>query len=181
MWRDVFKQTLCAVTALLLLAPAALAQRIEPPPLPASGDPTQRPSPLGSPEQEIIKRAEIRREEEDHTEMVERADETERLGLDLRAAFDKQQTLGREDLKRLEKIEKLARKIRGRAGGSDDDEQLENPPSKLDEAVTRLAEVTVQLNQSVRKTTRLVVSGTVIKRSNELIELVRHVRSFFKP
>lgn len=181
MWKFVFRKTLFAVTALVLLAPAALAQRVLPPADASARDPNQRARPLGSMEAEVIKRAEIKREEENHSEMVERADETERLGLDLRAAFDRQKTFGREDLKRLEKIEKLARKIRGNAGGSDDEEQLQDPPAKLEEAVARLAEVSVKLNESVRKTTRHVVSGTVIKRSNELIEVVRHVRSFFKP
>jgi hypothetical protein len=177
----VSKRLLLVIT-LFLLAPAAPAQqRAQPPPLPAIGDPDQRPRPLGPLEKEVIKRAEIKRDEQNHSEMVERADETARLGLDLRAAFEKQQTLGREDLKRLEKIEKLARKIRGSAGGSDDEQQIEDPPTKLEEAVARLAEVTVKLNESVRKTTRHVVSGTVIQRSNEIIGLVRHVRSLLKP
>jgi hypothetical protein len=182
MSRPVFKKVLFTSAALFLLASAAPAQRVEP--LPSMPDasvrgPGQRPRPMGSPEEEIIKRAEIKRDEENHEEMVERADEAARLGADLRAAFDRQKTFSREDLKRLEKMEKLARKIRGNAGGSDDEEQLKDPPSKLDEAVTRLAAVSIKLNESVRKTTRHVVSGTVIERSNELIELVRHVRSFF--
>jgi hypothetical protein len=181
MRRHVFKKTLCTVTALVLLAPAAAAQRVSLPPHTNVADPEQRPRPLGSPEEEIIKRAEIKREEESHSEMVERADEAERLGLDLRSAFDRQKGFGREDLKRLERMEKLARKIRGNAGGSDDEQQLKDPPARLEEAVARLADVSVKLNESVRKTTRLVVSGTVIERSNELIELVRQVRAFIKP
>jgi hypothetical protein len=181
MWSLVSKLTLCVVALLCLLASAAFAQRTNPLPIPPVNEPAgQRPSPVSSPEAEIIKRAEIKREEENHSKMVERADEAARLGTNLRAAFDKQKTLGPEDLKRLEKMEKLARNIRGNAGGSDDEEPLNDPPAKLDDAVVRLAEVSLKLNESVRKTTRLVVSGTVIRRSNELIELVRHVRSFFK-
>ena len=174
------KQLLCTVALLFLFAPAVLAQRAEPQPIPTTGDMDQRPRPLGSMEEEVLKRAAIKRDEEIHSEMVERAEETARLGLDLRTTFDKRQALGRDDLKQLERIEKLARKIRGSAGGSDDDQQLEDPPSKLDEAVSRLAEVTVKLSESVRKTSRHVVSGTVIQRSNELIVLVRHVRSLLK-
>lgn len=180
--RTVLQKILCGLAVLLLLAPPAAAQRPAPPPptLPM-GDEDQRGRPFGTPEEEIIKRAEIKRMEQGHSDMVERADEAARLGVDLRAAFDKQKSLGREDLKRLEKLEKLARKIRGNAGGSDDEAQLENPPAALGEAVARLAEVTVKLNESARKTTRLVVSGTVIRHSNELIELVRHIRAFVKP
>jgi hypothetical protein len=183
----VLKPTLCATALFLLLAPAAQAQsrrRIIPmPPPPIGSGPAQgsRPSPLGSPEAEILKRAEIRNEEENHKEMVERADETVQLGQELRSAFGKYKSLNREDLKRLERMEKLARKIRGGAGGDDDKEALKDPPSQLEQAVARIAEVSEKLGESVRKSSRLVVSGAVIERSNELIELVRHVRSFVKP
>jgi hypothetical protein len=141
----------------------------------------QRPGAIGSPEAELLKRAEIRHEEENHREMVERADETVRLGVGLRDNFAKTRGLGRDDLKLLERMEKLARKIRGGAGGSDDDERLEDPPAQIEQAVARIAEVSEKLGESVRKSSRLVVSGAVIKGSNELIELIRHTRAFVKP
>lgn len=183
MLRFVSSKTLLALAALLLLAPAVSAQQrpVQPPTFPEDRMGRRPRGPLGSPEDEIIKRAEIKRSEQTHAEMVERADEAARLGLDLRAAFDKQKSLGREDLKRLEKLEKLARKIRSNAGGEDDDEPLKDPPAALQAAMARLAEVSVKLNEGARKTTRLVVSGTVIEYSNELIELVRHIRTFVKP
>lgn len=178
-------RTILFTAAFLLLhtVAAAFQQRPLPPPprFPDERMGQRRRNPLGSPEEEIIKRAEIKRSEQSHSEMVERTEEAARIGLDLRAAFDKQKAFGREDLKQLEKLEKLARKIRGNAGGSDDAAPLEEPPSGLAEAVKRLAEVSVRLNEGARKTTRLVVSGTVIQSSNELIELVRHVRAFIKP
>lgn len=182
-----FKKLLCVTALFLMLVPHARAQsrrRIVPPPPPVTTDGSvrgSRPSPLGSPEEEILKRAEIRNEEESHREMVERAEETAQLGQDLRSTFEKYRTLNREDLKRLEKLEKLARKIRSGAGGSDDDEQLKDPPAQLDQAVARLAEVSGKLGENVRKTSRLVVSAAVIEGSNELIELIRHIRTFVKP
>lgn len=183
MTTHVFNKTFYALALLSLLGASARAQSQRPVialPDPAAGQ-DSRPGPIGSPEAELLKRAEIMHEEESHKEMVERADETARLGLDLRAAFDKARGLGREDLKRLERMEKLARKIRGNAGGSDDDEQLKDPPARLDQAVARLAEVSDKLGESVRKSSRFVVSGAVIERSNELIELIRHIRTFVKP
>lgn len=185
MGTPVLKKTFCAVTLLVLLVSAAQAQprRSEPVYPRARPRPIQSPrsGTMGAPEAEIIKRAEIRHEEESHRELIERADETERIGIDLRAAFDKYQSLSRDDLKRLERMEKLARKIRSSAGGSDDDEQLKDPPAQLDKAVERLAETSGKLGESVRKTSRLVVSGAVIKHSNELIELIRLIRTFAKP
>jgi hypothetical protein len=190
----VLKKTLCATALFLLLAPAAQAQlrgrtpRTVPPPPPPLATrpgriqgPSSRPGPIGSPEAEILKRAEIRSEEENYKEMVERAGETAQIGRELRSTFDKYKALSREDLKRLERMEKLARKIRGGAGGDDDDEELKDPPAQLDQTVARLAEVSEKLDESVRKGSRLVISGAVIERSNELIELVRHIKTFVKP
>jgi hypothetical protein len=136
---------------------------------------------LGSPEAEILRRAEIRHSEDIHKEMVERADETSQIGDELLASYRKSQALGKDDLKKLERMEKLARKIRGGAGGSDDEAPLDNPPSHLEAAITRLAELSETLKKSVKKTSRLVISASVINNSNELIELIRLIRSFQKP
>ena len=144
-------------------------------------EPQRRPRPLGSPEEEMLRAAEIRHEEESHKEMVERADEAAQLGDDILTSFKRNNSLTREDLKKLERLEKLARKIRGGAGGSDDDKQLRDPPGKIEGAVSRLAELTCDLKKSVLKTSRLVISAGVIERSNEMIELIRHIRSIKQP
>lgn len=154
----------------------ANAQNVE------AGSSTQKPAPnVGSPEEEILKRAEIRHSEDLHKEMVERAQETAHIGGDVLASYKKRQTLGTDDLKKLERMEKLARKIRGGAGGSDDDAPLDNPPAELDAAITRLAELSESLKKNVQKTSRLVISASIINNSNEMIELIRHIRSFQKP
>ena len=58
---------------------------------------------------------------------------------------------------------------------------LENPPDRLADAVARLAEISDTLNKSVQKTSRLVISAAVIKHSNELIELIKRIRSIQQP
>ena len=136
---------------------------------------------FGSPEAEMLRRAEIRREEETHKEMVERADEVVQIGDALLSSYKKNNSLTRDDLKRLERLEKLARKIRGGAGGSDDDDELSDPPNQVEGAVTRLSKLACSLKESVSKSSRLVVSGTIIERSNEMIELIRHIRTFKLP
>lgn len=136
---------------------------------------------FGSPEAEMLRRAEIRREEETHKEMVERADEVVQIGDALLASFKKNNSITRDDVKRLERLEKLARKIRGGAGGSDDENELSDPPNQVEGAVTRLSKLACSLKESVSKSSRLVVSGNVIERSNEIIELIRHIRTFKLP
>lgn len=160
----------------LMCAATVAAQR--------SGDlqplPGTRPrerSPLGSPEEEMRSRALIRHEENSYREMLERARECAQIGAELQTLFERSKSLSREDLKRLERMEKLARKIRGGAGGSDDDEALQDPPARLESAFSRLAELSEQIRKSVEKTSRLVVSASVIERSNELIELITLIRT----
>ena len=116
-----------------------------------------------------------------HREMVERAEEAVELGDQLLASYKKNNSLTRDDQKRLERLEKLARRIRGGAGGSDDDEELSDPPGQVEGAVSRLAKLAGDLKESVSKTSRLVISANVIERSNEMIELIRHIRSFKQP
>jgi GTP cyclohydrolase I len=122
-------------------------------------------------------RAAIKRDEESYQANLERAKEGAALGAELRAAYARNKSLSREDVKKLERMEKLARKIRSGAGGSDDDEQLKDPPQRLEEALVRLAEISDALRKNVEKTSRLVVSASVIERSNELIELIRLIRT----
>jgi hypothetical protein len=136
---------------------------------------------FGSPEAEMLRRAEIRREEETHREMVERAEEAAQLGDQLLASYRKHNSLTRDDVKRLERLEKLARKIRGGAGGSDGEEKLDDPPGKVEGAVTRLVKLAGDLKQSVSKTSRMVISANVIRGSNEMIELIRHIRTIKQP
>lgn len=147
-----------------------------------AGEPSQRPgSDLGTPEEEILLRAQIKHEEDSHKEVVERAGEMAQIGGEILDSFNKTQALSREDLKKLDRMEKLARKIRSNAGASDDVVESEDSPDQLAAAVKRLAEVSDTLNKNVQKTSRLVISAAVIKNSNELIGLIRRIKNLPRP
>ncbi len=162
------------IVALLALSLSVASAQIAGADRPSPG--SQRPNDFGRPEEEMLRRAEIRREEETHKEMVERAEEAAALGDQIRASYEKLNSLSRDDLKKLERLEKLARKIRGAVGGSDDKEPPKETPSKLGSAVSRVAEVAGLLKKSVQKTSRLVISAAIIEQTNELIDLVQHLR-----
>ena len=119
--------------------------------------------------------------EKQYQENLERARDLSSLGLAVVDSYKQRQALNPDDLKKLEKVEKLARGIRNAAGGSDDDEPLDNPPQQLDKALSRLADLSEQLHKSVQKTSRLVISAAVINHSNELIELIKQVRNIKRP
>lgn len=130
------------------------------------------------PFEEMIARREIKSLEEAHKENLERAKETAQLSAQLRDAFVNNKTLGRDEVKKLERMEKLARRIRKEAGGSDDnDVNPENIPKSLDTAISRLADASEDLRKSVENTPRQVVSTTVIERANEMLDIIRYLRT----
>lgn len=172
------KAALLILVSLAAVSGAAAQTR----PSPTEEADKDRRSPIiGSPEQEMLRRAEIKAAEESHKEMVQRAEEAAQLGDQIRASYEKLNSLSRDDLKKLERLEKLARKIRGAVGGSDDKEPPKERPSKLGSAVSRVAEVAGLLKKSVQKTSRLVISAAIIEQTNELIDLVQHLRQKTTP
>jgi hypothetical protein len=132
---------------------------------------------LGSPEDEMRARNEIKIAEKERQENLDRAKEAAQLGGEIRQAFSKNGTLGSIEVKKLDRLEKLARRIRSRAGGSDDNEPLEKVPTALEQAVTRLADTSEALSKGVEKTPRMVISANVIDTANELIEIIHFIRS----
>src|SRR5918992_398264 len=90
--------------------------------LDASNTPRNAPPQHNNPAEEMRYRAAVRHEEETHREVIERAEEIDEISSQILKRYDSQKNLGRDDLKSLERIEKLARKIRGNAGGSDSEE-----------------------------------------------------------
>ena len=84
--------------------------------------------------------------------------------------------LDRDDSKKIDRLEKLAKKIRGEAGGEDDDVQISNAPADIPSAVTQIADNAEQLSKDVQKTPRQVVSAAVIDRANVLLQLVKILR-----
>ena len=133
---------------------------------------------MGSPEQEMLARQDLKAAEKDHEENLERAREATQLSTEIRDAYLHNKSLGRIEVKKLERLEKITRKIRSEAGGSDGDEVLENPPAQIEPALERLAEISDKMRNGVEKTPRQVISASVIERANELLEIIRYIRTF---
>ncbi|HUQ32829.1 MAG TPA: hypothetical protein VM095_11990, partial [Pyrinomonadaceae bacterium] len=131
---------------------------------------------VGSPEEEMMARRDVRAAEKDHEENVERAREAAQLSTEIRDSFLHNKSFSRTEEKKLERLEKITRKIRSEAGGSDGDEALENPPAQIEPALARLAEISDKMRNGVEKTPRQVISTSVIRQANELLELIRYIR-----
>ena len=127
--------------------------------------------------QDMLHELEIKRDESSHKQTIERAKESAQLGAELRDTYAQQKLLGQDALKKLGRLEKLARQIRSAAGGTDDAEELKNPPKDLTATLVRMADLTQELSKCVEKTPRQVVSAGVITQTNELLELIKLTRN----
>ena len=132
--------------------------------------------PTNESQQEMAARAAIKREENSYRENLDRAKENARLAVELRDTFAHNKSLTLADLKKLGRMEKLARHIRSDAGGSADDDPIDDPPRELEAALTSLASLSENLRKEVEKTPRHVISAAVIERANSLLQLIHYIR-----
>jgi hypothetical protein len=162
----------------LLLFPALARAQTSRPPAPSQMDPTAtREPPLSEMEEEMKAKQAIKYAEKGHQENLDRAKEIADIGKELKAAAKDPALLSRESQKRIERLEKLTRKVRGEAGGEDQEVEIPNRPSDLPTAMSRIAEAAEMLSKDVRNTPRQVVSASVIEKSNVLLELIKVMRT----
>lgn len=134
----------------------------------------------GSIEEEMRAKRAIRYAEDAHKENLERAREVCELASALKDSFRTRNKIDRDDNKRLDRLEKLAKQLRSKAGGSESDDPLEKPPPDLKTAIARVADTAESLGKLVEKTPRQVVSAAVIDEANVLLQLIDLVRQFSK-
>lgn len=172
------------LVAACFTAAAAQSSNLNQPPKPVvpadASDSDDKSSYLfGNMEDEMKAKRRIKLEQKQYQENLERAREAGKLSVELKNTYDDKKALTREDTKKLERLEKLTKRIRSEAGGSDEDLSLDNPPSELQLALSRLAQVTESLRKIVEKTPRQVISATVIEQANVVLQLVRITRNLF--
>lgn len=161
-------------------APAAAQQNTQNQ-KPVSTDPDKTPGDKNSPftaiEEEMRAKRAIKFAEKEYQENLDRARDLSTLGAAIVTSFKQKHTLNQEDIKKLDKVEKLARKIRGAAGGSEDDTEMEKRPTDIASAVEMLGDLSHSLKEKVEKTPKHVISAAVIDEANVLLELIRIVRT----
>ena len=134
--------------------------------------------PVPSLEEEMRIKLALKHAEKEHQENLDRAREIGQIGKELREGLKNNSTVDREWLKKVERLEKLTRKIRGEAGGEDDDVDLPKRPTDLSSAVTRVADASESFSREVQDTPKHVVSASVIGNANVLLELIKILRSY---
>ena|SRR5215213_1093 len=181
-------RALLIVSAFLLCSGIAVAQTpvprsTPPPPPPLDGavkNPNREERALTTFEEEIRMKRAIKLAEKEHQENVSRAREIAQLGKEIQESLKGQSSLDRDALKKVERLEKLTKKIRGEAGGEDEEVEIINRPSDISAAVTQIAEASDSLAKDVQNTPRQVVSASVIGNANVLLELIKILRGFVR-
>ena len=134
--------------------------------------------PLTTFEEEIKAKRAIKMAEKDHQENVKRARDLAQVAKDLQTALKDKPTIDRDSSKKIDRVEKLTKKIRGEAGGGDEEVQIIDRPTDITAAVNQIAERAEALSKSVENTPRQVVSAAVINNANVLLELIKVLRAF---
>jgi hypothetical protein len=136
--------------------------------------------PLTTFEEEIRAKRAIKLAEKEHDDNLKRAREIADIGKELQKTLKDKSVVDRNSLKKVERLEKLTKKIRSEAGGEDEEVTIENKPSDLCSTVTKIAEASESLSKNVQDTPRQVVSASVIGKANVLLELLKMVRGFVR-
>jgi hypothetical protein len=185
------RAVLFAAGLLLFVSTSTLSQTkpgTAPPPPPPSPSSEPRPTnrgtddkndpfhDFGSPENEMRARQALKAEKKQYDENVSRAREASYLASEIVRAYEARRTFNSEDAKKFEKLEKLAKRIRNEAGGSESEPDVKDIPADMDAAVKQVAEMTDDLRKLVEKTPRHVISAAVIDQANKLLGLLQHVR-----
>ena len=149
-----------------------------PPPRPVDGVFKDDSTPLTTFEEEMKAKREIKIAEKDHEENLSRAREIGDIGKQLKEGFKNNSGADRDCFKKIERLEKLTKKVRSEAGGEDEEITISPRPADLPEAIKQIAEASETLSKDVQSTPRRVVSTSVISNANVLLQLIRIARDF---
>jgi len=182
---------LATFISIVVCAGIAFSQAQPPPPLPSPTPPPRPvdgtfknqddPTPLTTFEEEIRAKREIKIAEKEHQENLNRAKEIGDIGKQLKESFKNSSTLDRDCVKKIERLEKLTKKVRSEAGGEDEEMTITPRPTDLASAMKQISEASETLSKDVQNTPRRVVSTSVINNANVLLELIRLARGFVRP
>lgn len=170
-----FSRLIFLAPVFFLVAVGADAQTDAPDASTRSGKPNQEDYPKGI--QESLAKSRIEREKKDYEELLQNGDEAVKISEALEKTFSETNKLTAEDQKKLDRLEKLAKKIRRELGADDfDDAEEDDKPSSMLNAFKTLQDSTAKLVAELKKTSRYSVSVVAIQSSNAFLRVVKFIR-----
>lgn len=131
---------------------------------------------FGSRETDTRTRLILKAEKKAYEEHVARAKEASDLAGELKTSYATANTFTTADQKKLERLEKLTKRIRNDVGGSEMDADPKDIPNSIGDAVNVLADMARELYDQVEKTPRHVVSAPLIEQANKMLTVIQFVR-----
>ena len=176
----------CGVTLMFLLSGVFSAQAQSSPGSPIAPPPSPPPAnnkddhdndvDFGSRETDARTRLILKAEKKEYEEHVARAREASELATALKTSYAATNTFNAADQKKLERLEKLTKRIRNEVGGSEMEPDPKDLPNTVSDAVNALADIAKELYDEVEKTPRRVVSASLIEQANKLLTVIQFVR-----
>lgn len=139
-------------------------------------DPTKK---MDLPEglQETIQKRRIKAEEKEFQELIQSGEEAVKISDELAKSYEETKKLTTDDQKKLEKLEKIVKKIRNELGAEDDKEKTaEDTPSSLSVALNNIKDNTASLLGELKKRTKYSISVIAVESSNTIWKLVKFLR-----
>lgn len=131
---------------------------------------------FGSPEAEMRSKLEIREEKKKYDEHVARAKEVSDLATQISTSYETKKALSPDDEKKLERLQKLTKRIRNDAGGGDNSDDLDKDiPAGMDQMLKKVSAMAEELEKLVEGTPRNVISAAVIDQANKLLGILQHL------
>jgi membrane-associated HD superfamily phosphohydrolase len=126
---------------------------------------------------ESLAKSRIEREKKEYEELLQNGEEAVKLSESLEKSFTESNSLSAEDQKKLDRLEKLAKKIRRELGANDSDNvEEEEKPSSMHNAFKTLQSSTGKLVAELKKTTRHSISVIAIQSSNAFLKVIKFIR-----
>src|SRR5262245_42789686 len=174
---------LTLVCALFVMATTVLAQSSPRPATPPPSDPPNTTKDdhdndidFGSRETDARTRLILKAEKKAYEEHVERAKEASDLAAEVKSNYAAANVLNAADQKKLERLEKLTKRIRNEVGGSEMDANPKDLPNTVGDGINIMADMAKELYDEVEKTPRRVVSTSLIEQANKLLAVIQFVR-----
>lgn len=132
--------------------------------------------------EETLVKNRIDREKKDFAELLARGDEAAKLSDELDKSFAQNKRLTLEDQRKLERLEKISKKIREELGASNDSDDSTTDfdglkLSSTPDAVDKLKDISAKLAEELKKTSRYTISAIAIQSSNAVLKIVRFIRT----
>lgn len=125
---------------------------------------------------ENLAKMRIEQEKKDFEELVKRTEEALELSNQLGAAANRNQ-LSAADRKKLDRLEKLVKKIRSELGaGKDDENGDESFPQTVASAITKLRTSASALFDEVKSSSRYSISVAAVQTSNMIMRLLKFIK-----